>query len=136
GKIRAFHLPGQSAGEAEPRTLETEHAQVVFRLVSGEEKRKALNVIPMRVGEEHAQTDWLGFKFLSQRQTERADAGASVEHDQLAIGADFNARGIATVIDRGWSGGGNRAAHAPEFHATGIGGIGHAELFVRSAGKK
>ena len=52
---------------------------------------------------------------------EQAQAGAGVEDDDLAVGADFDAGGVAAVVDGGRAGCGDGAADAPEGHARGPG---------------
>src|SRR6185437_3918348 len=81
GKERQFHLGGENCGEAFARALIAQDLDRVFGLVSWKEKRQALDVVPVRVGEEQMQVDRGVAEFLVQRETELADAGAGIEND-------------------------------------------------------
>ena len=69
----------------------------------------------MGVGDEDAEAYRLFAELGGERPTERADAGARIEYDNFASHAQFDAWGVAAVIDRFRSGCGNGAAHTPEF---------------------
>jgi hypothetical protein len=51
----------------------------------------------MRMGDQQRELDRSRLKFFLQRDTQWPDAGAGIEHDNLAVGSQFYARGIATV---------------------------------------
>ena len=55
-------------------------------------------------------------EFLVERQPQLANAGAGIEDDDVAVGADLDAGRVASVTDRGRAGHRNRSAHAPEFY--------------------
>jgi hypothetical protein len=114
GKKRAFHLTGQDIREAMTRAFVAENAEAILFFINGEEKWKALNVIPMSVSEEKGHFHWGIVELDQELATQGAEAGAAVENDDLALGADFDAGGIAAVADGGGAGSGDGATDAPE----------------------
>src|SRR6476660_6361186 len=73
-KERQFHLRSQNRGEPSPSSLVTEHFDRVLCLVSRQEKRQTLNVVPMSVGKEKRQAERRVSKFTVQCQTQFTDA--------------------------------------------------------------
>jgi hypothetical protein len=85
--------------------------------VERREEWQALDVVPVRVGDEDV---GLHRQLLQQLLRQRKYAGAGIENDQgIVIAADFDAGGVATVAHGVRARRGNRATHAPEsnFHA-------------------
>jgi len=115
GEKGTFHLAGKNVCQAVPCAFVTENAETILFFIDREKKREALNVIPMRVRQEQGDFHWRIIELGHQLATERAQAGASVENDDLALGADFDAGSVAAVADSGWAGSWNRAADAPKF---------------------
>jgi len=56
-----------------------------------------LDVVPMRMGDQERKLDRSRLKFFLQGDAKWPDAGAGIEHDNLAVCSQFYARGIATV---------------------------------------
>jgi hypothetical protein len=54
------------------------------------------------------------FEFLEQRLSEMPQAGSGIEDDDVALGADFDTGGIATISDCVRPRRGNGSADAPE----------------------
>jgi hypothetical protein len=54
-------------------------------------------------------------EFGEELATERTQAGAAIENDDLVVGADFDAGCISAVTNGGRTGSGDGAADAPEF---------------------
>src|SRR5439155_3087943 len=59
---RAFHLAGQDILQPMPRAFITQDAQMVLRLIRWQEKRQALNVVPMGVRQQQRQVKRLSVK--------------------------------------------------------------------------
>lgn len=73
-------------------------------------------MIPMRMGNKQGKIEWLGLEFGQQSAAEFAQAGASIEDDNVFAGADFNAGGVATVTNGAAPGCGNGAANPPKLY--------------------
>jgi hypothetical protein len=69
----------------------------------------------MRVGKQQGEIERLFFKLGHQLASEQAQAGSGIEDDDLSPDANFDAGGIASVMDGGGSRGGNGATNAPKF---------------------
>src|SRR5205814_9347217 len=69
-----FHLGGKNRGETVTRALVTENVDCVLSLVGREEKRQALDVVPVRMGQEQRQVNRRAAEVLVQGETELADA--------------------------------------------------------------
>ena len=68
----------------------------------------------MRVSDQQRQLDRFRLKFFLQRETQWSDAGAGIQHDDLAVCSQFNTGGIATVTQSLRTGHGYRAACPPK----------------------
>jgi len=101
GEVGAFHLARQDFEQTAAGTLVAEDADAVVRAVERLEKGQALDVIPMRVGQQDVQGDGLFAEFAGQFAAEGAQPGAGVEDDDLAAAADFDAGGVAAVMNGG-----------------------------------
>ncbi len=124
GEVGVLHLAGESAFEALAGAFETVDGDDVLGIVSGKKKRKTLDVIPMSVGDEDAEIDRSVFELLGKGEAKTADAGASVKNDNFGADADFDAGGVAAVMDGFVSWGGNGTADTPELKPGGAwGGI-------------
>ena len=103
---RAFHLAGQHDFQAVPRAFVAEDAQVVLRLIDGQKERQALDVVPVGMREQQSQVERLVVELGDQLAPQQPQSRAGVEDDDLAIGADLDAGGVAAVMDggraRGW----------------------------------
>ena len=53
----------------------------------------------MRVGDQKRELDRARAEFLFQREAERANPGAGIENDDLAVGANFDAAGVSAVAE-------------------------------------
>ena len=100
-----------------PRAFVAENAEAVLRFVNRAEKRQALNVVPMRVRQQHGEMQRLVFEFVHQLTAKQAEAGASVQNDEFAFGPDFHTGSIAAVFDGARSRSRCGAAHAPQLSA-------------------
>jgi hypothetical protein len=112
---RALHLAGENICEAVAGTFVTKNAKVILLFVNRQKKWEALDMIPMRVSEQQGDFNRGIVELGEELATERAQAGATIENDDLVIGADFDAGGIAAVPNGGWAGSWDGAADAPEF---------------------
>ena len=115
GKEGTLHLAGENICEAVARAFVTENAKMVLFLIDREKKWEALDMVPMCVREEQGDFQWGIVEFGEELAAERAQAGAAVENDDMVIGADFDAGGVAAVADGGRAGCGDGAADTPEF---------------------
>ena len=74
-------------------------SQTVSRYEVRDKKRQALNVIPVRVGDQYMGCYW---KLGQQRLGERKDTGSSIQNQQfVGIGPNFDTGGIAAIANRG-----------------------------------
>ena len=115
GKEWAFHLAGENVCEAVARSFVTEYAKMVLFLVDGKKKWKALDMIPMGVREKQCNFHGGVVELGKELPTEGAQTGATVENDDLVIGADFDAGSVAAVADGSWARSRDGAADTPEF---------------------
>lgn len=114
GKVGAFHLAHEGGEQAFARAFAAEDAQPAFRVVDGRKKRQALDVIPVRVGDEQGQVERTVFEFGQERLSQRTQTGAGVQNDDFIAAPDFDAAGIAAVADGVAAGRGDGAAHTPK----------------------
>ena len=114
GKIGALHLTRQSAGEALARAFVTQDADGVPGFISGQEEGKALDMIPMRVGDEEGDVHRGAVELAGQLEAQRPDARPGVQDDDLIVRAHFDAGGVASILHRGGSGSWNGPADSPE----------------------
>ena len=119
GKIGAFHLAGQGIDQAFARTFTAQNPEPAMGIINRPEKRQALNVVPMRVGQQHGQIQRPVLEFRQQRTAQRPQSRAGVEEDDFSAHADFDAGRVAAIAHGGRPRRRNRAAHAPEFYASG-----------------
>ena len=96
-KERRLHRLGHDLAECRPGTIKTENADFVFGIVRGLKERKALDVVPMGVGDQQRELNRSRLKFFVESDAERPDARARVEHDNLAVRSQFHACRIAAV---------------------------------------
>ena len=96
-KERRFHGLGHDLAERRPGAIKTENANFVFGIVRGLKKWEALDVVPVRVSNQQRQPDWLRLEFSVESDTERPDARARIEHNNLAVSSYFYAGGIPAV---------------------------------------
>ena len=116
GEVGAFHLAGQDFAQGIVGLAATIHVDVVAFPVAGSEERKALDMIPMDVAQEHVQ---LGLVLaLENGVAEVADAGSGIENHDVSAQIGGKAGGIAAVSHGLFGGGGDAAPDAPEpeFH--------------------
>jgi hypothetical protein len=76
GEVGTFHLARQSALQSLARAFKTDHRDLVFWIVRGHEKRKALDVVPVRVRNEHVEADGAALEFRRQGTAQSANAAA------------------------------------------------------------
>src|SRR5262249_48391668 len=72
---RRPHRLGHNLTEGGPGPVETEDPNLIVRIVRGLEKREALDVVPMRVSDQHREVDRARLEFFLQRHTKWPDAG-------------------------------------------------------------
>ena len=109
-----LHLSRERAFERSIEAARPVHAQPGPRDVRGEEKREALDVVPMRVGDEDVH---LGERGTAREEVdpERARSRAAIEGDDRAVvGPHLHAAGVAAVERGGAPGSRDRAACAPK----------------------
>src|SRR5262245_8159558 len=100
GEERLLHWLGTDLAERCPDAIKTENPNFVFGIVRRLEKRKPLDVIPVRMSNQQREFYRSRLKFSVESDPERPDAGAGVEHDDLAIRSQFHARRIPAVTQR------------------------------------
>ena len=119
GEEGTFHLAGEDVSEAMAGAFVAEYAKAILWFIDGKKKREALNVVPMGVGKEECEFNWGMVELGHELTAEEAQAGAAIEDNDLAIGADFDAGSVAAVADGAWAGSWDGAADAPEFEKGG-----------------
>jgi hypothetical protein len=91
-----------------------EGEMIVGILVQGLKKRDALNMIPMKMGEEYMRIDGAGTPLGHQALAEVPEPGSAVEDVDVVVDPDLDAGGVSAVLHvfqlRGRSG----ASNAPE----------------------
>ena len=115
GKVGALHLAGQGADQSLAGAFAAEDFQAAAGIVDGAEKREALNMIPVGMGDQQSEIERLAFKFLEQGLAEQAQTGAGIENDDLVTVTDFHAGSVAAVANGAGAGGGDGASHTPKF---------------------
>jgi hypothetical protein len=118
GKVGAFHLAGERGDEALAGAFAAENPQAAARIVDRPEERQALDVVPVRVGEEQREIERMTFEFLEQGLAQFSQAGAGIKDDEVVAVADFDAGGVAAIAHGARSGRGDGTADAPEFYAS------------------
>ena len=98
------------------RAFATEDAEAAAGFVDGREEGQALDVIPVRVGNEEGEIERLGLEFFQERDTELTQAGAGIEDDDVLAGADFDTGSIAAVVNGAASRSGDGAANTPKLY--------------------
>src|SRR5438270_3383215 len=93
-------------------------------VVERTKKRHALNVVPMKMGNENMRGKRPLGEFALQFMSQYAKAGAAIEDVDLISDAHFYARGVAPVTQVLGLRSGRRAAHSPKLDA-------HKLLLVR-----
>ena len=89
---------------------------VILRPVNRREKRDALNVVPVEMGQKDFGVDGRAVGFLHQSLAEGADAAAGIEDHALVFRrADLEARRVAAELQVLNLRSGRGAAHTPEF---------------------
>lgn len=116
GEIGAFHLTGEGGDEAFVRAFAAEDAEAAAGFINGRKEGQALDVIPVRVGNEEGEIERLGLEFFEERDAEFAEAGAGIEDDDVFAGADFDAGSIAAVVNGAASRSGDGAANTPKLY--------------------
>src|SRR6185312_4865520 len=105
-----FHHPLQSASAA--RGVER---KTVFRvLVERTEKRDALNVVPVKMGDKDVCTYRLISRVALELLAQCAKSGTTVEDVEIVAQAHFDAGGVASVAQVVGLGSRRRSADAPE----------------------
>lgn len=132
-EVRAFHLGGEGGQEAAAGPFVAEDPHLVVRVVGRNEERESLDMIPVGVGDEDGDVERLVLEFPGEGESQATDAAAGVEDDDLTVGAEFDAGGVAAVENGAGSWRGNGSADTPEaeegrfvFGERGGGGAGNA----------
>ena len=113
GEIRVLHLPRQRPFQLVPQVTRGIDVPFVVGVEQGREEGKALDVVPVRVGDHQVPTH--GAPVRGQRQPESVGAGAAVEDDQGAVRrAHLDARRVTPVAERGRTRHRQRPTGAPE----------------------
>src|SRR5438270_13925489 len=86
-------------------------------VVERTKKRHALNVVPMKMGDENMRGKRPLGEFALQFMSQYAKAGAAIEDVDLISDAHFYARGVAPVTQVLGLRSGRRAAHSPKLDA-------------------
>jgi len=119
GKVRVLHLPRHRLLEAPLEAEGRVDVQLGAGQKGGDEERKALDVVPVRVADEEVESHRLRHR-PHEVQAEPARAGAAVEDDDGPVGgAHLGARRVAAVDGRRASGRGDGASGAPEANVHG-----------------
>ena len=112
-------LAGEHADQAFARAFATQDTQSASGMINRPEERQALDVVPVRMGEQQRELERLIFEFRQQGLAERAQTRARVEDDDFAAASDFDTGSVAANAYCFRSRCRNRTAHTPEFHARG-----------------
>jgi hypothetical protein len=95
-EVRVLHLTRKRIFETPLERNRAVNVQLASGQKCGREKRKSLNMIPMRVADQ--QMNSMRTQALEHVETKQAYSGTAVENDSCAIvGADFDAGGIASI---------------------------------------
>ncbi len=112
GERGSRHLSGENAfHSADIGQMTRLHMEGVVGRIGGREEREAVDVIPVGVRQEHRR---LAHSALEEALAQVADAGARVEDDRVTVSADFEATGVAAVLDVIGRRARNRTADTPE----------------------
>src|SRR5690349_4762718 len=114
-KIVAVHLPFEQAMHAIVVLADVVHIERVLLRVCGQKEWKPLDVIPVRMAEEHVDFELVGAA-STEIQAELTETGASVANEQTVVEAELHARGVASVRARLVTRSRNRAARSPKPH--------------------
>src|SRR5882724_325767 len=114
-----LHRLGEDLRERGARFVETEDTDLVFWIVSGSKKRETLNVVPMGVCNQERKLDWFCTEFLCQLDSQRPDARACIEYDDLVIHSHLDASGVAAVAQRGTAGHSYGTTRSPKLDSHG-----------------
>ena len=111
-EVRGAHLLRDVLLELVRRAARPVDVDLVARGEGRREERQPRDVIPVEVGEEHAQVPAL--RVAHHGLSERDDAGARVEQDHVAAEPQLHARRVAANLHVACERSGVRAPHAPE----------------------
>lgn len=90
----------------------------VFRfLVQGAEKRKALDVVPVKMRDENMSVDGAGTEFMAQAHAEGAETSSAIENVKIVAEADFDAGGVASIPHVFGVRSGRGTTHTPKLNA-------------------
>jgi hypothetical protein len=113
GRIRVGHVPSEDLSDRLGFPARVKH-HLSRRRKQRCEERQPLYVIPVEVGHQEAQGTGPTRKLQLQRQAEIARARPSIDDENVAWRADFDAGGVSTVTEILDGGRGDRAADTPE----------------------
>ena len=71
-------------------------------------------MVPVRMGDEQRDAEWLVFEFREQRLAKQSQTGAGIQNDNVFPGANFHAGGISSVTHGTTAGRGYGAADSPK----------------------
>ena len=114
GKLDRVHLAGERGAQPGPGPRGAENPEAAPLRIGGKEEGQALNMIPVRVGNEEGRAQRFFFEFVREIQTEPPDPAARVQNEQLIAEAQLDTGSITAVLHGLGAGGRDRAAHAPE----------------------
>ena len=84
-KKRRSHWLGHDLAKRRPRAIKTENANLVFGIVGRFKKWKALDVVPVGMGNQQRKFYCPRLKFFVESDTKRPDPRAGIKDDNLAI---------------------------------------------------
>ena len=116
GKVGRFHLLGHDLLEVGLAAGGMKKELSVGAVVKGTEEGDALNVIPVKVGDEDVGGKGAVAELALEFASEDTETGAAIKDVNLIVDAHFHAGGIASVAEilGLWSGRG--PAHAPKLN--------------------
>src|SRR5688500_4877409 len=109
------HLVADHAANTRRERLRAPDREPIPALKRGREKRYALDVIPVGVGQEDVTRDGCPVRVGDERGPELTNARAGIEQDKRARRrTHFDGGRVSAIPDRRWPGAGNGPARAPE----------------------
>ena len=102
-KVGELHLAGQYLAQISAASLRTANGYLITGNEQRRKKRKALDMIPVRVAEQNRCRERVSWLCCVRHEVgaERTGAGAAVEDETRAIvGLHTHTRGVATITNR------------------------------------
>ena len=116
-KVRRGHLLFHHPLQTAIPTGGMKNEQILRVVVHGSEKWDAMNVVPMKVGNENVGEQRAAIRFMQQLVPQRAQACATIENIKRVAQTYLDTRGVAAIPQVLGLRSGRRSAHTPELDA-------------------